>query len=321
VQGAGAFVCGEETALISSMEGKRGMARNKPPYPAEVGFYGHPTCVNNVETFANVPLIIDRGVDWYRSVGTVKSPGTKCFSLSGKVKNTGLVEVPIGTSLQKLIQVIGGGAEVGSTIKAAQTGGPSGGCIPADRLDTPVDYENLRTLGAMMGSGGMVVTDSGTCMVAFAKFFLGFTQHESCGKCIPCREGTKRMLEILERITDGKGQMSDLGELQHLARAISRTSACGLGQSAPNPVVSTLRYFEAEYLSHIRDLRCLAGVCKSLVTFRILDNCRGCTLCERNCPTNCISGERGKVYVIDQARCIKCAACQRVCPFGAVART
>jgi NADH-quinone oxidoreductase subunit F len=321
VQGAGAFVCGEETALISSMEGKRGMARNKPPYPAEVGFYGHPTCVNNVETFANVPLIIDRGVKWYRSVGTVKSPGTKCFSLSGKVKNTGLVEVPIGTSLQQLIEVIGGGAEAGSTIKAAQSGGPSGGCIPADRLDTPVDYENLRTLGAMMGSGGMVVTDSGTCMVAFAKFFLGFTQHESCGKCIPCREGTKRMLEILERITDGKGEMKDLPELQHLARAISRTSACGLGQSAPNPVVSTLRYFEHEYLSHIRDLRCLAGVCKSLVTFRILDNCRGCTLCARNCPPTCISGERGEIFVIDQARCIKCGACQRVCPFGAVART
>jgi NADH-quinone oxidoreductase subunit F len=321
VQGAGAFVCGEETALISSMEGKRGMARNKPPYPAELGFYGHPTCVNNVETFANVPLIIDRGVEWFRSVGTQKSPGTKIFSLSGKVRHTGLVEVPIGTSVEDVIVAIGGGVSEGSAIKAAQTGGPSGGCIPAKLLDTPLDYESLRALGAMMGSGGMVVTDSGTCMVAFAKFFLGFTQHESCGKCIPCREGTKRMLEILERITDGKGTLRDLDELRHLARVISRTSACGLGQAAPNPVVSTLRYFEQEYRSHIEDLRCLAGVCRSLVTFRILDNCRGCTLCARNCPTNCISGQRGEVFVIDQARCTKCASCQRVCPFGAVART
>ena len=241
VQGAGAFVCGEETALISSMEGKRGMARNKPPYPAEVGFYGHPTCVNNVETFANVPLIIDRGVDWYRSVGTVKSPGTKCFSLSGKVKNTGLVEVPIGTHCSSSSRS-SAAAPKSETIKGAQTGGPSGGCIPADRLDTPVDYENLRTLGGMMGSGGMVVTDSGTCMVAFAKFFLGFTQHESCGKCIPCREGTKRMLEILERITDGKGQMSDIAELQppgprHLAHLGLRPGAVGAQARGLDPAL------------------------------------------------------------------------------------
>ncbi len=321
VQGAGAFVCGEETALISSMEGKRGMARNKPPYPAELGFYTHPTCVNNVETFANVPLIIDRGVEWFRSVGTERSPGTKIFSLSGKVKNTGLVEVPIGITLDALINGIGGGAAEGSSIKASQTGGPSGGCIPADRMDVPVDYENLKKLGGMMGSGGLVVTDSGTCMVAFAKFFLGFTQHESCGKCIPCREGTLRMLEILERITDGKGTLADLGELRHLARVISRTSACGLGQSAPNPVVSTLRYFEHEYLSHIQDLRCMAGVCRSLVTFQILETCRGCSLCARHCPTQCISGERGGLYKIDQDRCTKCGECQRVCPFAAVART
>jgi len=321
VQGAGAFVCGEETAMISSIEGKRGMARNKPPYPAQHGFARHPTCVNNVETFANVPLIVAKGVDWFRGVGTESNAGTKIFSLSGKIKNTGLVEVPMGITLKELLHEIGGGAPTGSTIKGAQTGGPSGGCIPADRMDATVDYESLRRLGGMMGSGGLVVTDSATCMVNFAKFFLTFTQHESCGKCIPCREGTKRMLEILERITDGKGKMADLDELRHLAHVIARTSACGLGASAPSPVVSTLRYFEDEYLSHIRDNRCLAGVCRSLLTYHILDNCRGCGLCERACPVPCITGEKGKLYSIDNTRCTKCGECHRVCPFGAVART
>jgi NADH-quinone oxidoreductase subunit F len=321
VQGAGAFVCGEETAMISSIEGKRGMARNKPPFPASSGFQGHPTCVNNVETFANAALIIQKGAAWFREVGTEKSPGTKIFSLSGKVKNTGLVEVPVGISLKEIIFDIGGGASEGSTIKAAQTGGPSGGCIPTDQMSISVDYETLRQIGSMMGSGGLVVTDSGTCMVNFAKFFLGFTQHESCGKCIPCREGTKRMLEILERITDGKGKPADLDELRHLSRVISRTSACGLGQSAPNPVNSTLRYFENEYVSHIVGMRCLAGVCKSMLTYHILQNCRGCGLCARNCPTQCISGSKGEIYVIDNERCIKCGECNRVCPFAAVART
>ncbi len=321
VQGAGAFVCGEETAMISSIEGKRGMARNKPPYPAVHGFAGHPTCVNNVETFANVPLIVGQGVAWFRQVGTDKNAGTKIFSLSGKIRNTGLVEVPMGISIKELLEEIGGGAPLGSSIKGAQTGGPSGGCIPAAHMDAKVDYESLKALGGMMGSGGLVVTDSGTCMVAFAKFFLGFTQHESCGKCIPCREGTKRMLEILERITDGKGKMSDLTELRHLALVISRTSACGLGASAPNPVMSTLRYFEHEYVAHIRDTRCLAGVCRSLLTYHILPNCRGCDLCRRACPVPCITGEKGKLYVIDNDRCTKCGECHRVCPFGAVART
>ncbi|MBN1960913.1 MAG: NAD(P)H-dependent oxidoreductase subunit E [Deltaproteobacteria bacterium] len=321
IQGAGAFVCGEETAMIASIEGKRGMAVNKPPYPAQDGFNHHPTCVNNVETFANIPLIVKNGAAWFREVGTEKSPGTKIFSLSGKIRNTGLVEVPIGITAHELIHVIGGGAAEGSSIKAAQTGGPSGGCIPSDHMNVAIDYENLRAIGSMMGSGGFVVTDSGTCMVAFAKFFLSFTQHESCGKCIPCREGTKRMLEILERITDGKGTISDLNKLKHLAAVIHRTSACGLGQSAPNPVLSTIRYFEHEYLSHINDLHCLAGVCKSLVTFRILNNCRGCGLCARYCPEQCISGNKGEIYKIDHSRCTKCAQCQRVCPFGAVART
>jgi NADH:ubiquinone oxidoreductase subunit F (NADH-binding)/NAD-dependent dihydropyrimidine dehydrogenase PreA subunit len=307
--------------MISSIEGKRGMARNKPPYPAQHGFDGHPTCVNNVETLANVSLIMAKGVEWFRSVGTEKNAGTKIFSLSGKIKNTGLVEVPMGITMREILYDIGGGAPEGSTIKAAQTGGPSGGCIPADRMDTPVDYESLKLLGGMMGSGGLVVTDSGTCMVNFAKFFLGFTQHESCGKCIPCREGTKRMLEILERITDGKGKIEDITELRHLAMVISRTSACGLGASAPSPVASTLRYFEHEYISHIKDNRCLAGVCRSLLTYHILANCRGCALCARSCPVQCISGEKGKIYVIDNARCTKCGECNRVCPFGAVART
>ncbi len=320
VQGAGAFVCGEETALIASIEGKRGMAQNKPPFPAEHGFRGHPTCVNNVETFANVPLIIANGADWFRSVGTNSSPGTKIFSLSGKVRLTGLVEVPMGTTMRQVLEEIGGGAPEGSAIKAAQTGGPSGGCIPEHLMNVAIDYDSLKALGGMMGSGGLVVTDRDTCMVAFARFFLSFTQHESCGKCIPCREGTKRMLEILDRIVAGEGKMSDLDELRNLAAVIRRTSACGLGQSAPNPVLSTLQYFEHEYLAHIRDLRCTAGVCKSLLRYHILDFCRGCTACARKCPVQCISGERGQVFVIDQPRCTKCGECYRVCPFNAVAK-
>lgn len=320
VQGAGAFVCGEETALISSLEGKRGMASNKPPYPAQCGFQGHPTLINNVETFGNVPLILDRGVEWFRSAGTEKSPGTKIFSLTGKVHSTGLIEVPMGLTLFELIEHIGGGAPAGSKVKAVQTGGPSGGCIPAELFNTPIDYDSLRSLGSIMGSGGLVVTDATTCMVAFARFFLAFTQNESCGKCIPCREGTKRMLEIIDRITQGQGRLEDLDELRNLAAVIKRTSACGLGLTAPNPVLSTLQYFESEYLAHIREHRCPSGVCKSLLTFHILDNCRSCGLCARNCPVSCISGAKGQVYVIDQSRCIKCGQCFRVCPFGAVAK-
>lgn len=320
-QGAGAFVCGEETALIASLEGKRGMAGNKPPYPTEHGFGGHPTCVNNVETFANVPLILAHGPEWFRSVGTQSSPGTKIFSLSGKVRYTGLVEVPMGVSMADIIFRIGGGAPEGGEIKAAQTGGPSGGCIPSALMNTAVDYDSLKELGSIMGSGGLVVTDDSTCIVSFARFFLSFTQHESCGKCIPCREGTKRMLEILERITRGQGKLADLDDLRNLCHVIQRTSSCGLGQTSPNPVLSTLRYFEDEYLAHINDKRCPAGVCRSLLTYHILDNCRSCGLCAKNCPVACISGSKGAPYVIDQDACIKCGKCYEVCPFNAVART
>ncbi len=261
-----------------------------------------------------------KGVEWFRSVGTEKCPGTKVFSLTGKVKSTGLIEVPLGLPLSELIDHIGGGAPEGIRVKSVQAGGPSGGCIPLERFDTPIDYDSLKALGSIMGSGGLVVTDENTCMVAFARFFLAFTQHESCGKCIPCREGTKRMLEILDRITQGQGHLEDLDELRNLASVIQRTSACGLGQSAPNPVLSTLRFFEKEYLAHIQDKCCPSGVCKSLLTFHILDTCRSCGLCARNCPVSCISGEKGKVYLIDQDRCIKCGQCYRVCPFGAVAK-
>ncbi len=320
VQGAGAFVCGEETALIASIEGKRGMPSVKPPYPAQKGLFGKPTNVNNVETFANVPLILRNGADWFKEVGTENSTGTKIFALTGKVKHTGLVEVPMGITIREIVFDIGGGMPEGKEFKAVQTGGPSGGCIPAEYLDLPIDYESLKGIGAMMGSGGLVVLDNETCMVNFAKFFLTFTQEESCGKCIPCREGTKRMLEILERITKGQGELEDINRLETLATVIKSTSACGLGMSAPNPVLSTLKYFKEEYLAHIEDKKCPAGSCKYFISYHILPTCRGCTLCARVCPVNAISGERKQVHVIDQDKCIKCGQCYEKCPWNCIAK-
>ena len=317
--GAGAFVCGEETALLESIEGKRGEPRPRPPFPAVKGLFGCPTIINNVETYANIPQIIIKGVDWFTSMGTEKSKGTKVFALGGKIVNTGLVEIPMGTTLREIIEEIGGGVPNGKKFKAAQTGGPSGGCIPADLIDTPIDYDNLLAIGSMMGSGGLIVMDEDNCMVDIAKFFLEFTVDESCGKCTPCRMGTVRLLELLNKITSGKGTMEDLDRLEELCEYIKTGSLCGLGQTAPNPVLSTLRYFRDEYVAHVRDKKCPAGVCKDLLTFEIIaDKCKGCTLCKRNCPVNAISGEVKVPHVIDTTKCIKCGVCISNCKFGAI---
>lgn len=319
--GAGAFVCGEETALLASIEGRRGEPRPRPPFPAVSGLWGKPTIINNVETFANVPHIIRNGAEWFASMGTEKSKGTKVFALAGKITNTGLIEVPMGTTLRTIIYEIGGGIPNGKKFKAAQTGGPSGGCISEENLDMQLDYDNLISIGSMMGSGGMIVMDEETCMVDIARFFLEFTQDESCGKCPPCRIGTKRMLETLTKICEGKGKPEDLQNLEILAKTIKSTALCGLGQTSPNPVLSTMRYFRKEYEAHITEGKCVAGVCKKLLNFSILaDKCIGCGLCARNCPVNAISGEPKKPYVIDAAKCIKCGVCQEKCKFGAVTK-
>jgi len=315
VRGAGAFVSGEETALIASIEGQRAFPRQRPPYPAQRGLWGKPTVINNVETWANVPSIIRRGAAWFSGLGTATSKGTKVFSLVGKINNTGLVEVPMGIRLRDIIFGIGGGIPGGREFKAVQIGGPSGGCIPKDLLDLPVDYESLTQAGAMMGSGGMIVMDQDTCMVDIALYFLRFTQEESCGKGSPCRIGTRQMAEILARITAGEGRLEDIDKLERLARTVKQGALCGLGQTAPNPVLSTLRYFRDEYLAHIVDRTCPARVCKNLITYFIdPGKCVGCLLCLKNCPVNAISGERRKVHVIHQAACIKCGACLNVCP-------
>ncbi len=321
-KGAGAFVCGEETALMASIEGKRGMPRPKPPFPSVSGLWGKPTNINNVETFANVPYIISQGAAAYSAIGTEKSKGTKVFALTGKINNTGLVEVPMGITLREIIYDIGGGLRDGKDLKAVQTGGPSGGCIPADLLDLPIDYESLTEVGAMMGSGGMVVMDESTCMVDVARFFLSFTQSESCGKCTPCREGTKRMLEILDRICAGEGREGDLELLEELGNHIKETSLCQLGGSAPNPVLSTLKYFRAEYEAHIKEKRCPANVCEGMKSAYVIDEsvCIGCTACTRVCPVDAISGERKKPHYIDPDVCIACGACAAKCPVSAIAQ-
>ncbi|MGB4687193.1 MAG: NADH-quinone oxidoreductase subunit NuoF [Coprothermobacter proteolyticus] len=319
--GAGAFVCGEETALLNSVMGRRGEPRPRPPYPAVKGLWNKPTIINNVETFANVPVIISNGAEWFSSIGTEKSKGTKVFALTGKVNRTGLIEVPMGTTLREIIFDIGGGIPDGKRFKAVQIGGPSGGCIPEEHLDTMIDYDSLISLGAMMGSGGLVVMDEDTCMVNVAKFFLEFIVDESCGKCAPCRIGTKRMLEILDKITSGKGEPEDIERLEKLATTVKDTALCGLGQTAPNAVLSTLRYFRNEYEAHINQKKCPAGVCQALLSYSIVaDKCRGCGLCARNCPVNAISGELKQPHVINQEACIKCGTCFEKCPFGAIVK-
>ncbi len=319
--GAGAFVCGEETALINSIQGGRGEPHTKPPFPAQSGLWEKPTIVNNVETLANVPAILTRGADWYSSIGTKTSKGTKVFALAGQINNVGLVEVPMGTTLREIIYQIGGGIKNGLEFKSAQTGGPSGGCIPKQYLDTPIDYESLSSIGSMMGSGGMIVMSEKDCMVNIAKFYLEFTVEESCGRCLPCRIGTKRLLEILTNITQGKGTEADLVELRELSNVIIDTSLCGLGQTAPNPILSTMKYFWDEYEAHVLEKRCPAGVCQALLSYEILpDKCIGCTSCARGCPVNCISGVVKKAHTIDQSRCIKCGACMARCKFKAISR-
>ncbi len=317
--GAGAFVCGEETALLTSIEGNRGEPKLKPPFPAVEGLFGKPTIINNVETFSNIPQIILNGAEWFNGIGTEKSKGTKVFALGGKINNTGLVEVPMGTTLREIIYEIGGGIPNGKKFKAAQTGGPSGGCIPAEHLDTPIDYDSLLKLQSMMGSGGMIVMDEDTCMVDIAKFYLEFTVEESCGKCPPCRIGTKRMLEILTKITEGKGTLEDLDDLEYLATNIKRGALCGLGQTAPNPVISTLKYFRDEYEAHVVDKKCPAGVCVSMLRYKInVDLCKKCGICAKNCPAQCISGSKTEGYVIDNEKCLKCGVCMEKCPFKAI---
>ena len=319
--GAGAFVCGEETALMTSIEGHRGEPRPRPPFPAVKGLWGKPTILNNVETYANIPVIINKGADWFQTIGTEKSKGTKVFALGGKINNTGLVEIPMGTTLREIVEEIGGGVPNGKAFKAAQTGGPSGGCIPASLIDTPIDYDSLISIGSMMGSGGLIVMDEDNCMVDIAKFFLEFTVDESCGKCTPCRIGTKRLLEILDRITKGNGTLEDLDRLELLCHSIKNASLCGLGQTAPNPVLSTLRYFRDEYVAHVVDKKCPAGVCKELTNYEIIpEKCKGCSACARKCPVGAISGEIKSPFTIDTSKCIKCGACVETCKFGAIVK-
>ena len=319
--GAGAFVCGEETALITSIEGNRGEPKNKPPFPANKGLFGKPTIINNVETLANIPQIIVKGPEWFASMGTESSKGTKVFALGGKIVNTGLVEIPMGTTLREIIYDIGGGIPNGKAFKAAQTGGPSGGCIPAKHLDTPIDYENLKAIGSMMGSGGLIVMDEDNCMVDIARFFLEFTVDESCGKCVPCRIGTRRLLELLDKIIAGNGTLEDIDKMEELCYYIQKNALCALGQTAPNPVLSTLKYFRDEYEAHVVEKRCPAGVCKKLLRYEIdPDKCKGCTACARKCPVGAIEGKVREAHVIDKAKCIKCGACMETCKFGAISK-